>query len=142
MSILILEKFGRDYQSTKSVGGRFAELYRTADAAGKAAAEACRPAPMIVGTAVGLSNKIDESKPQYFVPDGVCGFAWIQFPGNTAFGKWAKAQKLARPAYPKGLSIWVSDYGQSIQLKEAYAWAFARVLQEAGIKAYSGSRMD
>lgn len=120
----------------------YSALFAKADAAGKAAANGCQPTPMIVGTAKGFSNEIDFRQPTYFVADGVCGFAWVSFAGNTAWGRWAKKAKLARSGYPKGLQIWISDYGQSMQLKEAYARAFAAVLQDAGIDAYAGSRMD
>ena len=114
-----------------------------ADAAGKAAAEACRPVPMVVGSpSTPFGNDVDPNKKRYYVPDGVCGFAWIAFGGNIPFGRWAKKNKIASKHYPKGLSIWVGDYGQSMQLKEAYARAFADVLQAAGVPAYAGSRMD
>lgn len=78
----------------------------------------------------------------WYVADGVCGFAWIAFPGNTAFGRWAKKSGLARSHYPKGLSIWVHEFNQSMQKKEIYARAFAEVLRSNGISAYAGSRMD
>lgn len=124
----------------------FAALYAKADAAGKAAAAACRPTPMIVGDAKSLfSNEIDYSKPTYYVADGVCGFAWVNLkPGNSGFANWLKKMKLARrDEYYGGVTIWVSDYNQSMDRKSAYAGAFARVLNDAGFKrAYAMSRMD
>lgn len=72
----------------------------------------------------------------------ICGFAWIAFAGNTAWGRWAKAQGLASKAYPSGLSIWVSDFGQSYDRKLAYARGYAKVLQDHGIKAYGSGRLD
>lgn len=121
----------------------FAAIHKQAHEAGHAAATGMTPTPMIVGTAIGLSDRIDPTKPTYFVDDGVCGFAWIAFKGNTAWGRWAKKQGLARSHYPSGLCIWVRDYNQSMQRKEAYANAYARVLQANGITdAYPGSRMD
>lgn len=121
----------------------FQALWAEADAAGKAAAEACTPRPMLVGTAKGLfDDSFDESQPVYYVADGVCGFAWITFKGNTAFGRWAKAAGLARKGYPSGLAYWVRGYGQSMQKKEAYAQAFAATLRAAGVTAYAESRMD
>lgn len=116
----------------------YQELYDAACAAGKTAAAANTPEPMRVG--VGEGANFRQTYPT--VMDGVCGFAWIQFAGNTAWGRWTKKQGLARKAYPKGLSIWVSAYGQSMDRKSAYAGAFARVLQTAGIDAYAQSRMD
>lgn len=122
----------------------FQTIYREADAAGKKAADACVPRPMVVGSPTTLlGNDIDRSKPTYYVADGVCGFAWVAFKGNTPWGRWAKKQGVAKPNYPSGLSIWIGDYGQSMERKAAYARAFAGVLQQHGIKdAYSSSRMD
>lgn len=120
----------------------FCALVAQAEAAGRKAGEAVVPTPMIVGTAIGLSDRIDPSKPQYYVEDGVCGFAWIMFKGNTPFGRWMKKMGKAKPAYPNGLQVWVSEFGQSMQRKEAYARAYAAVLRAAGIDAYANSRMD
>lgn len=121
----------------------FYATWAKADAAGKAAAEKAKPTPMIVGEAKGLfSNEIDETKPTYYVAGGVCGFAWVWFKGNTAFGRWAKAEGFARKAYGGGLQYTVFTYGQSMQTKAAYASAFARVLQAEGIQAYADYRMD
>lgn len=140
---MVMERSERGDVTTKTVSGEFADLYYRADKAGKAAAAAARPTPMVVGTpSTPLGNDVDPNKTRYFVPDGVCGFAWIAFAGNTAFGRWAKREKIVSKHYPKGLSIWVGDYGQSMELKEAYARAFAKVLKEAGVEAYAGSRMD
>lgn len=123
----------------------FAALYAKADAAGRAAAEAAVPAPMIVGTAKSLfDDTIDTTQPTYYVSEGVCGFAWVNIPGNTGFARWAKSAGVARPdSYYKGVTFWVSGFGQSMTRKEAYARAFAAVLTENGIaRAYAMSRMD
>jgi hypothetical protein len=111
--------------------------------------------PMIVGEAVDLfSSKMRTDRPQYFVADGPCGFAWIAIrPATSSFAKWLLAQGKTnrnggeilfpdRLAYKGGVHIWVSGFSQSIQKKEAYAAAFAGVLNAAGITAYSDSRMD
>ena len=45
-------------------------------------------------------------------------------------------------SYYGGVDIWVGEFNQSMERKEACAAAMARVLNEAGIKAYSMSRMD
>lgn len=79
---------------------------------------------------------------EYFVADGVCGFAQICIKGNTKFGRWLKKYGLARNSYPSGLSIGTPNFNQSLQRKEAYADAYAGVLRENGIEAYSQSRMD
>ena len=120
-------------------------VYDEADKAGKAAAEACKPVPMVVGEETSLfSGKLDTSKPMHYVSDGVCGFAWVNVkPGTSAFAKWLKAKKLARTDdYYGGVCVWVGAYNQSMQRKEAYAYAFARVLNDKGIKAIARSRMD
>ncbi len=112
----------------------FEALTAAAHAAGIKAGRECRPIPMMVCTAAGV--------PIECVDDGACGFAWIAFAGNTAFGRWAKKQGIADAHYPSGLSIWVTEFGQSVDRKESYAAAYARVLRDAGIDAYSGSRLD
>ena len=38
--------------------------------------------------------------------------------------------------------MWIGDYGQSMQRKEAYAYTFASVLQKHGIECHGMSRMD
>ena len=121
----------------------FAALYEQADAAGKAAADAAVPTPIVIGEETAPFNGvIDYTKPTYFVSEGLCGFAWVKFKGNTAFGRWAKKAGKASPAYGGGLQVWVSSYGQSVTRKEAYAQAFAAVLRAEGVEAYAGSRLD
>lgn len=115
---------------------RFEKLWQEADAAGKAAAAAIIPRAMVVSWREGATLRRE------YVAEGVCGFAWVKFPGNGAFGRWAKKQGLARKGYGPGLEYWISDYNQSMQRKEAYAIAFAKILREAGISAYADSRMD
>lgn len=120
----------------------FQEIYDAAVAAGKAAAGAMVPRPMAVQSAVGFNDGFDWNRPYEVVNDGVCGFAWVSFAGNEPFGRWAKKAGIARKGYPKGLQIWISDYNQSMQRKEAHAYAMAEVLRGAGVIAYAGSRMD
>lgn len=118
-------------------------LYESADAAGRKAAEACTPTPMIVSEADPLSGTPKPNGKAWYVADGACGFAWIKVrPGNCTFARWLKANKGARKGYYGGMELWVSDYNQSIARKEAYASAFAGVIREAGIKAYAESRLD
>mgnify|MGYP001268878037 CR=1 FL=1 len=121
---------------------QFNELIMAAQTAGLAAGNAAHCTAMAVGTAIGLSNTIDESKPVYVLNDGVCGFAWVSFKGNTPFGRYMKKVGQARKAYGGGLQVWVGAFGQSMTRKEAYASAYAATLRAAGIDAYSDSRMD
>jgi len=122
-----------------------------ADAAGKEAVKQLTVTPMVVGQETSLfSGELDYSKPVEYVADGPCGFAWVSVrpanKGNTRLGKQERA--LLKDAgfrlndYEKTFQLWISQYNQSIQKKEAYASAFAKVLRENGLKAYSGSRMD
>ncbi len=122
----------------------FEALAAAADAAGMAAGNGAAVAPMVVGSpSTPFGNDLDPGKPMYFVADGVCGFAWVKIKGNTAFGRWAKKAGLARPDYPNGLAISAgARFNQSMQRKEAWAYAYAKVLKEAGIEAYASSRMD
>jgi hypothetical protein len=118
-------------------------LHQAANLAGIKAANACTPTPMIVGQPTHpLGNDIDPAKPVYFVPSGVCGFAWINVPGNSGFGRWIKAEGIGRKAYGGGIAIRAHVGGQSLEIKEAYAHAYAEVLHEAGVTAYVESRMD
>jgi hypothetical protein len=112
----------------------FYALASVAHAAGIKAGRECRPIAMAVCDSTG--------RPIEIVDDGACGFAWIAFPGNTAFGRWAKKQGLARSHYPSGLCVWVSEFGQSVERKAAYSGAFAQVLRTAGIDCHAVSLLD
>lgn len=112
---------------------KYQEIIEEAYKAGIEAGKNARPIPMYV---------IDQGIPIDRIDDGACGFAWVAFPGNTSFGKWAKKQGLARSHYPSGLCVWVREFGQSVDRKEAFAGAYAKVLKNNGIDAYAGSRLD
>lgn len=127
------------------------EICEKADAAGKAAVEKAFIRPMLVGSEAGfMSGKIDYSKPVELVEDGVCGFAWVNvYPenkGTTTLGKMERKALEAcgfRKSYEgKHYYLWIGAYNQSMQKKEAYANAYAEVLRQNGLKAYSGSRLD
>ena len=121
-------------KAKQAKNAEFAALLDIAHARGIQAGRDCRPIPMVVSTASGIEIEC--------IDDGACGFAWIVISGNTAFGRWAKKQGRARAHYPRGLCFWVSDFGQSVDRKSAYAGAFAQVLRNAGIEAYADSRLD
>ena len=123
----------------------FQSLYDRANDAGRLAARGSKPVPMVVGEETAfMSGKLDYSKPVEVVNDGVCGFAWVNIkPATSAFAKWLKAKGYARSDnYYGGVTIWISDYNQSMTRKECHAAAMAKVLTEGGYKAYSNSRMD
>lgn len=133
------------HTAPKLTPAQCAALYARAVEAGRAAAEKCHPTPMLVGSpSTPLGNDIDFSQPTYLVNDGACGFAWVIVrPGNSTFANWLKKQGHARPdSYYGGVNIWIGDYHQSMALKEAHARAMAEVFREAGVSAYSSSRMD
>jgi hypothetical protein len=123
---------------------QFNELYEKAWKAGEAAAADLVPVGMFVGQpTTTFGTDVDFTKRVEFIPDGVCGFAWVKIrPATTPFARWLKKSKGARKAYDGGLDIWIGSYNQSMQKKEAHANAMARVLNEAGITAYAMSRMD
>lgn len=127
----------------------YQELYNNAHQAGLDAVQKLIDEKQIVAMVVGqetspFSGKLDYSKPTEYVEDGVCGFAWISVkPGNSRFANWLKKNKIAdKDRYYGGVSIWVSEFNQSMQKKAAYAGAFAKVLRDSGIRATSASRMD
>ena len=120
-------------------------IYEMADKAGQEAVERLVVRPMVVSQ---HTNPMVDSSPvarSWFVEDGVCGFAWVNVkPAHSKFAKFLVVSGLARKdTYNGGVTLWVSQYNQSLQKKEAYAYAFAKVLRDNGIeKAYADSRMD
>ena len=127
---------------TKLTKTEIARIYREAVAAGKAAGNAATPTPMVVRQ---HASPLDDASPvtrAWHVPEGVCGFAWVTVGGNTQMGRYMRTVKGHGPGYPKGVAYRVGDHGQSLTRKEAHAYAFARVLNDAGITAYVESRMD
>lgn len=119
-------------------------LLRKAQEEGLLAGKNYNPTPMIV---VEHANPLNDNSPivkQYApVMDGVCGFAWVHFPkANTRFVRFLKKKNLGHSGYPQGYDYWVSAFGQSMEKKESYARAFAKVMRDAGFDAYSQSRMD
>ena len=120
-------------------------IYTEAHLAGMAAGNGCTPTPMVVGQpTTPLGNDIDYSKETYYDSDGICGFAWINIkPARGKFVKYLKDNDIGRKdSYYGGYTIWVSGFGQSLDRKSAYARAFAKVLNDNGLKAYAMSRMD
>lgn len=80
----------------------------------------------------------------------MCGFAWVniykyngkKITGNTKLGRLLK-QVGVRQDYTRAFSQWCNWYGgQSIDVKESGARAYAEVLKEHGFEAYAGSRLD
>ena len=141
------EKIAAEGKARKAKSAAFEAAFAKASAAGKAAGEAAKPQAMMV---VQPSNPLNDNsvpKAMWHVPEGVCGFAWVKVsPGNSPFANWLKKNKLARKSYHGGVDIWISDFGQSMERKEACAYAMAKVLNEElagqGLSIYASSRMD
>lgn len=106
-----------------------------AEEAGRAAGFSVSPIPMTV---------VDPATGHQYAPvaDGMCGFAWVTIDGRGPLADYAKRTGQWTKGYPKGLSRYVHEFNQSVTRKEAFAYAFAKVLTEAGFKAYSASRLD
>lgn len=76
-----------------------------------------------------------------------CGFAWVTIhPARGPFVSWLKKRGIGSRAYGGGYQLWYSELHtvptQSVDVHEKAANAFAKVLKEHGITAYSGSRLD
>jgi len=123
---------------TKTQTKIFENVYKMATLAGRFAGDSAQPTPMIV------TDDIPATGRSWYVPEGACGFAWVTIkPGTGAFAKWLAKKGLARKGYYGGMEIWISEFGQSMERKEAYARAMAEVFKtELGVNAYAGSRMN
>lgn len=76
-----------------------------------------------------------------------CGFAWVDVFVSRTNSKEAKLLKelgFKRDYKPKCLNLWTCGnyHGQSMDVKEAGARAYADVLRKYGFRAYMGSRAD
>lgn len=73
-----------------------------------------------------------------------CGFAWVNIkPGTSRFARWLKKKNYARTdSYYGGVTYWVATRTQCVMKKESYARAMAKVLTDAGFRAYAQSRLD
>lgn len=101
------------------------------------------PTPMVV---VQHENQLDDSskvQKSWAVASGVCGFAWIVInPANCSAANYAKKYLGARKSYPKGIAIWINEFGQSYEKKLAFAQAYANELCVNGINAQAYGRLD
>lgn len=76
-----------------------------------------------------------------------CGFAWVDIFVDRTNSKEAKALMSVgfKKSYrPKTLNMWTCGnyHGQSMDVKEEGAQAFAAVFKKHGFRAYAGSRAD
>jgi len=118
-------------------------IYHEAHYKGNAAVQMTTVTPMVVQQRENPLNDNSQLVREYFVSDGVCGFASVTVkPANSKFAKFLIANGLGRKAYNGGVCMSIRQFNQSLTKKEAYAYAFASVLNEHGIKAYAESRID
>ena len=129
---------------TKKKELEFLKLAVAANEAGQKAATAVVPVPMVVAQHENMADDNSPVKKSWTVPEGVCGFAWVVVkPGTSSFARWAaKNLPYTHKGYYGGLEISSPLMTQSMTRNEAYCRAFAKVLNEGGVKAYSNSRMD
>jgi hypothetical protein len=77
-----------------------------------------------------------------------CGFAWVRISGRGKFALYAKEYLKAYKNYEaSGLTIWYSHCydckgTQSVDRHNVAVGVFAECLKEAGIKAFTGFRLD
>lgn len=135
--------------TTKISPAQAKAIIAEATQAAEIAAQNAIPVPMVVGTAIGFSDKIDYSKPVYYESEGLCGFAWVKItPARGSFVAYLKSQNIGHPAYQGGYEISAWEIApslrgsQSVTRKEAAANAAAAVFQKYGINAYGYSRLD
>lgn len=63
--------------------------------------------------------------------DGWCGFAWVNIkPANSAFANYLRKKGYGRTdSYYGGLTVWIGEFGQSVDRKYEFAKAFAEVVR-------------
>lgn len=89
------------------------------------------------------SKKMEELGGDRFM----CGFAWVDIYGiraNSKLGKQLANLGIKKDSWKKCHSVW-DPAGlpvQNIDIKESGAYAFAKVLEKYGFRAYAGSRLD
>lgn len=133
------EKIAAESKERRARYAKFEAAYAKAYAAGMAAGEAATPHPMVVQQHANMMNDRSPVVKEWYVSEGACGFAWVNvYPRNSSFAIWLRKHKNERNG-----CIWIGEFGQSIERKEAMARKMAEVLrEELEIKAYSGSRLD
>ena len=122
--------------AVKKTAREVARDWNIAHAAGMEAVARVRPtiSPMVVKGREG----------SYIVPDGVCGFAWLEIrPARGSLVTFLKKNGIGSVShYHRCYRVNISQFNQSLALKEAYAYAVAQSLCEAGYEVSSGSRID
>lgn len=124
------------------------QIYRAALKAGTQAWKAAKPVPMIVEQRASVSNDKSPVVKTWTVSGGPCGYASVNIrPATSRFVRFLKEKNIGHKAYQGGWSVGVPMLSrgpevQSLARNEAFASAFAAVLNENGIVALVESRMD
>lgn len=77
--------------------------------------------------------------------DMYCGFGWVEIPnGRSPFVTFCRKNGIGSKHWRKGWYIWrpTQNCSQSMTVNEIGAQAFAEVLNNHGIEAFSASRPD
>lgn len=119
-------------------------LLQEAAEAGSRAGLAVTPTPMVVEQ---HANPADDGSPvtkSWVCEGGICGFGSVRVrPANCSFALWAVKEGRAEVSHYSGGITFRSPFStQSYEIHNAWANAFAEVLNRAGIKAYNDSRID
>jgi hypothetical protein len=103
---------------------------------------------LILGEASAAATRAGNAKYEEMGGDRfMCGFAWVDIHGiraNSKLGKQLEMFGIKKDSWKKCHSVW-DPAGlpvQNIDIKEAGAEAFAKVLESYGFTAYAGSRLD
>lgn len=129
----------------------YQKMWNEAQKAAARASVDATPTPMVVEQ---HANSLDDGSPvvkSWFVPDGVCGFGWVEVkPRTSKFARWLKASNIGRSSdYSKAIHLHVPGMSQSLARNEAAARAMAKVLiaglaeiGETETRVYAQSRID
>lgn len=74
-----------------------------------------------------------------------CGFAWVHIaPATGPLVKRLKEMNIGAKGYGGGYHVWnpSGNFTQCMEAKLAGAQAYAKVLSDAGFRAFADSRMD
>lgn len=100
---------------------RWQAIHELASQAGRIAAEATIPTPMLID-GFGIE------------PEGRCGHAWVRVKdARRGFARWALANDHAYRHHRSGAQVFAATSSQSVDRGVAYALAYARVLKHNGI---------
>lgn len=95
--------------------------------------------------ALALAKKAESDYVAQYGEPFYCGFAWVDIDnGRSPFVNWCKKNGVGSKHWRKGWCIWnpAGNGTQSMDVKEAGAYAYAAVLRNYNIDAQAGSRAD